>query len=231
MSISSISIIGASRRTGWAPNFSAWTPERHSTSHTAASPIRQCCEAACGLLRDPSEPMIPTPSFLAIWLAPARLQAGRSFYPRAGVDGTFAARTPVSCQTGRPCQCGELGYRRTPTPHRGPPWTSPRDRSPGSYRDQGGSTAGPAGVIAGIIAEIVPWDRWDHQRVDSTLGGGQPAAYAPWLLQDMLGIAEGPGDVREGLGVQRRRRHQCRPCRVHGRHGLSRPRADHQQDQ
>lgn len=66
----------------------------------------------------------------------------------------------------------------------------------GSYRDQGRQHGEAlAGVIAEIIAEIVPWDRWDHQRVDSTLAVVEAnlRRHAPWLLQDMLGIAEGAG--------------------------------------
>jgi isopenicillin-N N-acyltransferase-like protein len=66
----------------------------------------------------------------------------------------------------------------------------------GTYREQGrqhGEALAP--VIAEIISEIVHWENWNVGRAEAALAEAerQLAQWAPWLVEEMQGIAEGAG--------------------------------------
>jgi len=66
----------------------------------------------------------------------------------------------------------------------------------GTFREQGRQHgAALAHVIAEIIGEVVHWDQWDGAKVDPLLDTVQArlGEWTPWLLEEMVGIAEGSG--------------------------------------
>jgi isopenicillin-N N-acyltransferase-like protein len=66
----------------------------------------------------------------------------------------------------------------------------------GSFREQGRQHGeAMAGTIKEIIAEVVPWDTWTSDRADPMLARveGNLKRFAPGLLEELEGIAEGCG--------------------------------------